>query len=164
MIPLATSPVTVFGPVPSRRLGRSLGIGNVPAKTCSYSRVYCQAGPTPATEIEPRKFWPSGAVVEAVSRHVRKLCERGEGIDFLTFVPDGEPTLDADLGEEIGGLRALVHPVREDAALALLASNSGGLCGARSPGGGESAEAGHLPEPRLLCSPAGRDPRTLRQP
>jgi wyosine [tRNA(Phe)-imidazoG37] synthetase (radical SAM superfamily) len=83
----------------------------VPAKTCSYSCVYCQVGPTPATEIEPRKFWPAGAVVEAVTRHVEKLRERGEGIDFLTFVPDGEPTLDADLGEEIDGLRALAIPV-----------------------------------------------------
>jgi wyosine [tRNA(Phe)-imidazoG37] synthetase (radical SAM superfamily) len=97
--------------VPSRRLGRSLGIGNVPAKTCSYSCVYCQVGPTPATEIEPRKFWPSGAVVEAVTRHLQKLRARGEGVDFLTFVPDGEPTLDADLGEEIDGLRALEIPV-----------------------------------------------------
>jgi wyosine [tRNA(Phe)-imidazoG37] synthetase (radical SAM superfamily) len=109
--PQAISALTIFGPVPSRRLGRSLGIGNVPAKTCSYSCVYCQVGPTPATEIEPRKFWPAGAVVEAVTRHVEKLRERGEGIDFLTFVPDGEPTLDADLGEEIDGLRALAIPV-----------------------------------------------------
>jgi wyosine [tRNA(Phe)-imidazoG37] synthetase (radical SAM superfamily) len=102
---------TIFGPVPSRRLGRSLGIGNVPVKTCSYSCVYCQVGPTPATEIEPRRFWPPGAVVDAVTRHVRKLRERGEGIDYLTFVPDGEPTLDRDLGEEIDELRALEIPI-----------------------------------------------------
>jgi wyosine [tRNA(Phe)-imidazoG37] synthetase (radical SAM superfamily) len=109
--PQAVCALTIFGPVPSRRLGRSLGIGNVPAKTCSYSCVYCQVGPTPATEIEPRPFWPGGAVVEAVSGHVRKLRARGEGIDFLTFVPDGEPTLDRDLGEEIEGLRVLEIPV-----------------------------------------------------
>jgi wyosine [tRNA(Phe)-imidazoG37] synthetase (radical SAM superfamily) len=101
----------IFGPVPSRRLGRSLGIGNVPAKTCSYSCVYCQVGPTPATEIEPRRFWLSGLVVEAVTRHVQKLRERGERIDFLTFVPDGEPTLDCGLGEEIDGLRELGIPI-----------------------------------------------------
>ena len=105
--PHAAPALTIFGPVPSRRLGRSLGIGNVPVKTCSYSCVYCQVGPTPATEIEPRRFWPPGAVVDAVTRHVRKLRERGEGIDFLTFVPDGEPTLDLGLGEEIDDLRAL---------------------------------------------------------
>jgi len=107
----AAPALTIFGPVPSRRLGRSLGIGNVPVKTCSYSCVYCQVGPTPATEIEPRRFWPSGLVVEAVTRHVQKLRERGEGIDFLTFVPDGEPTLDRGLGKEIDGLRALEIPI-----------------------------------------------------
>jgi wyosine [tRNA(Phe)-imidazoG37] synthetase (radical SAM superfamily) len=64
-------------------------------------------GPTPATEIEPRRIWPPDTVVERVTRHVEKLRERGERIDFLTFVPDGEPTLDMDLGEEIDGLRKL---------------------------------------------------------
>jgi wyosine [tRNA(Phe)-imidazoG37] synthetase (radical SAM superfamily) len=112
--PRTNPKLTVFGPVPWRRLGRSLGIGNVPVKTCSYSCVYCQVGPTPATEIEPRRFWPLGAVVDAVTRHVQKLRERGEGIDFLTFVPDGEPTLDLGLGEEIDDLRALeIPPARE---------------------------------------------------
>jgi wyosine [tRNA(Phe)-imidazoG37] synthetase (radical SAM superfamily) len=102
---------TIFGPVPSRRLGRSLGIGNVLPKTCSYSCLYCQVGPTPATEIEPRRIWPRGAVVEAVARHVQKLRAREERIDFLTYVPDGEPTLDADLGEEIDGVRKLDIPI-----------------------------------------------------
>jgi wyosine [tRNA(Phe)-imidazoG37] synthetase (radical SAM superfamily) len=109
--PLASSAPTIFGPIPSRRLGRSLGIGNVLPKTCSYSCVYCQVGPTPATEIEPRRIWPRGMVVEEVTRHVEKLRERAERIDFLTFVPDGEPTLDIDLGEEIDGLRKLEIPI-----------------------------------------------------
>jgi wyosine [tRNA(Phe)-imidazoG37] synthetase (radical SAM superfamily) len=47
----------VFGPVPSRRLGRSLGINNIPPKHCSYSCLYCQVGPTKATEIGARKFY-----------------------------------------------------------------------------------------------------------
>jgi len=47
----------VFGPVPSRRLGRSLGINNIPPKHCSYSCIYCQVGATNATEIEPRVFY-----------------------------------------------------------------------------------------------------------
>ncbi|HEX9725267.1 MAG TPA: radical SAM protein [Vicinamibacteria bacterium] len=110
--PTQEEPVALcFGPVPSRRLGQSLGIGNVAPKTCSYSCVYCQVGPTPATEIEPRTRWPSGMVIDVVARHVQKLRERGERIDFLTFVPDGEPTLDADLGEEMDGLRALDIPI-----------------------------------------------------
>jgi wyosine [tRNA(Phe)-imidazoG37] synthetase (radical SAM superfamily) len=109
--PLTGSALTIFGPIPSRRLGRSLGIGNVLPKTCSYSCLYCQVGPTPATEIEPRTIWPAGMVVEAVTRQVEKLRERGESIDFLTFVPDGEPTLDIGLGEEIDGLRKLDIPI-----------------------------------------------------
>ncbi|MGE0461991.1 MAG: radical SAM protein [Vicinamibacterales bacterium] len=110
-VPLDVSALTVFGPVPSRRLGQSLGIGNVQAKTCSYSCVYCQVGPTPATEIEPRTIWAPGAVVEGVTRHVQKLRARGERIDYLTYVPDGEPTLDGDLGDEIDGLRTLGIPI-----------------------------------------------------
>nr|WP_305907656.1 hypothetical protein [Methylomarinum sp. Ch1-1]MDP4520424.1 hypothetical protein [Methylomarinum sp. Ch1-1] len=46
----------VFGPVPSRRLGRSLGINNIPPKHCSYSCLYCQVGKTSQTEIAPRVF------------------------------------------------------------------------------------------------------------
>jgi wyosine [tRNA(Phe)-imidazoG37] synthetase (radical SAM superfamily) len=102
----ASAPLA-FGPVPSRRLGHSLGIGNVPPKTCSYSCVYCQVGRTPSEEIVPREFWPPQEVVAAVSRRVQALRERGEPIDALTFVPDGEPTLDRHLGEEIEGLRPL---------------------------------------------------------
>ena len=64
--PLAVSSLTIFGPVPSRRLGQSLGIGNVPPKTCSYSCVYCQVGPTPAREIAPREFWAPAEIVVAV--------------------------------------------------------------------------------------------------
>ncbi len=47
-----------FGPVPSRRLGRSLGINNIPPKHCSYSCLYCQVGRTGAQEISPRAFYP----------------------------------------------------------------------------------------------------------
>lgn len=46
-----------FGPVPSRRLGHSLGINNIPPKHCSYSCIYCQVGPTAAQEIPPRVFY-----------------------------------------------------------------------------------------------------------
>jgi len=108
---LPDADLTIFGPVPSRRLGQSLGIGNVPAKTCSYSCVYCQVGPTPATKIEPRAFWSPTIVIDAVGRHVQTLRGRGERVDYLTFVPDGEPTLDMHLGEEIDGLRPLGIPI-----------------------------------------------------
>lgn len=97
----------VFGPVPSRRLGRSLGINNIPPKHCSYSCMYCQVGSTKVTEIEPRQFYQPQAIFNEVKTSVMTLLEQGESIDYLTFVPDGEPTLDDDLGKTIELLREL---------------------------------------------------------
>jgi wyosine [tRNA(Phe)-imidazoG37] synthetase (radical SAM superfamily) len=96
-----------FGPVPSRRLGRSLGINNIPAKHCTYSCLYCQAGRTPEPEVCRRVFLDPGEVVGAVTQKVEAFRAAGHGIDYLTFVPDGEPTLDANLGAEIAALKPL---------------------------------------------------------
>ena len=101
----------VFGPVPSRRLGRSLGINNVPAKVCSYSCVYCQLGRTIKMSAERQEFYPPEEVVAAVTQRVEEARETGEQIDYLTFVPDGEPTLDLNLGREIELLRPLGIPI-----------------------------------------------------
>ncbi len=92
----------VFGPVPSRRLGRSLGVNNIPPKHCSYSCVYCQVGRTPVTTVKRRRFYPWRTVVEEVLKALDAL----EGsVDYVTFVPDGEPTLDAELGREIRSVK-----------------------------------------------------------
>lgn len=100
-----------FGPVPSRRLGRSVGINNIPPKVCSYSCVYCQVGVTPSPQLVPRAVYPPDEVAAAVGEHVARVRARGERIDYLTFVPDGEPTLDAGLGRAIELLRPLGIPV-----------------------------------------------------
>lgn len=100
-----------FGPVPSRRLGKSLGINNIPDKVCSYACVYCQIGKTLRMEVKRRPFYPPELIFEEVRRKVEKVWERGERIDYLTFVPDGEPTLDANLGEEIEMLKSLNIPL-----------------------------------------------------
>jgi wyosine [tRNA(Phe)-imidazoG37] synthetase (radical SAM superfamily) len=100
-----------FGPVPSRRLGRSLGINNMPPKICSYSCVYCQLGRTLKMEVERRAFYEPEMVVSDVSAQVTRAREAGESIDYLTFVPDGEPTLDIHLGREIERLRPLGLPI-----------------------------------------------------
>ncbi len=100
-----------FGPVPSRRLGRSLGINNIPPKSCSYSCIYCQVGPTASTEIVPRPFYPPDIIAEEVKRHLGRIRRGGEPVDYLTFVPDGEPTLDSRLRETIGLLRPLGIPI-----------------------------------------------------
>jgi wyosine [tRNA(Phe)-imidazoG37] synthetase (radical SAM superfamily) len=101
----------VFGPVPSRRLGRSLGINNIPPGVCRYACVYCQVGRTVDLTVERREFFPPAQVVREVEARVRDLRERGEAVDYLTFVPDGEPTLDLHLGQEIAALRRLGLPV-----------------------------------------------------
>jgi wyosine [tRNA(Phe)-imidazoG37] synthetase (radical SAM superfamily) len=96
-----------FGPIPSRRLGRSLGINHVPAKTCSYACVYCQVGRTTRMSIERQVFFEPQLVFEEVTRKIALVEKAGESIDYLSFVPDGEPTLDANLGKTIDLLRRL---------------------------------------------------------
>ncbi len=96
-----------FGPVPSRRLGQSLGINNIPAKTCSYGCTYCQVGRTNVMQIRRQFFYEPEEVVEVVTRKVNSLRAGGEKIDYLSFVPDGEATLDINLGREIDMLRDL---------------------------------------------------------
>lgn len=96
-----------FGPVPSRRLGRSLGINNIPPKICTYSCVYCQLGRTIKMQVERQAFYDPQEVRRVVEEKVRKTGLSGEPIDYLTFVPDGEPTLDVHLGQEIELLKPL---------------------------------------------------------
>jgi len=100
-----------FGPVPSRRLGRSLGINNIPPKICSYSCVYCQLGGTIRLQIEREAFYRPEEIVAAVEQKVEEVRGRGESVDYLTFVPDGEPTLDLNLGREIELLKPLGIPI-----------------------------------------------------
>ena len=96
-----------FGPVPSRRLGQSLGINNVPAKTCSYGCVYCQVGRTNLMQIRRQFLYEPEEVFDVVQDKVKKTLAAGERIDYLSFVPDGEATLDVNLGREIDMLRVL---------------------------------------------------------
>jgi wyosine [tRNA(Phe)-imidazoG37] synthetase (radical SAM superfamily) len=97
----------VFGPIPSRRLGRSLGINNITSKNCTYSCIYCQLGQTFKKNFERRKFHEPKEIINAVRKKIIKVEELGEKIDYLTFVPDGEPTLDINLGIEIDLLKDL---------------------------------------------------------
>ena len=96
-----------FGPVPSRRLGRSLGINNIPPKVCTYACVYCQLGRTIKMTGQRDAFYPPEEIVGDVEQQVARAGKAGEAIDYLTFVPDGEPTLDINLEREIDLLRPL---------------------------------------------------------
>ena len=100
-----------FGPVPSRRLGRSLGINNIPPKFCSYSCVYCQVGKTRDLTIARRSFYKPEEIFEQVKRKVNETIQRNEQIDYLTFVADGEPTLDMNLGNEVSLLKQIGIPI-----------------------------------------------------
>ena len=97
----------VFGPIPSRRLGRSLGVNNIPPKVCSYSCVYCQIGRTDSLSNDRKEFYPPEEILNVVSAKVKELQSKNEIIDYLTFVPDGEPTLDINLGKEIKLIKQL---------------------------------------------------------
>jgi len=96
----------VFGPVPSRRLGRSLGVNNIPYKICTYACVYCQIGRTLKMDIERRKFYEPEKIYQEVEEKIR-----GKELDYITFVPDGEPTLDLNLGKEARMLKDFSYPM-----------------------------------------------------
>lgn len=101
----------IFGPVPSRRLGRSLGINNIPPKICTYSCIYCQLGLTLKMQIERQVFYNPKEILYAVKDKIEEAKKIKETINYLSFVPDGEPTLDINLGLEINLLKPLGIPI-----------------------------------------------------
>jgi wyosine [tRNA(Phe)-imidazoG37] synthetase (radical SAM superfamily) len=103
----------VFGPVPSRRLGRSLGIDLVPYKTCSYDCVYCQLGRTTDKTVERREYVPLDDVVADL---VQKLPSQP---DYITLSGSGEPTLYSRIEELIERIHALT-----DTPVAVLTNGS----------------------------------------
>ena len=107
----------IFGPVPSRRLGRSLGINNIPSKYCSYSCIYCQVGRTKNLTIKRRKFYDVSSILNELIPVLNRLGEKS--IDYITFVPDGEPTLDINLGKIAREIREIT-----DIPLAILTNSS----------------------------------------
>ena len=113
-----------FGPISSRRLGLSLGINNiVSGKFCSYSCVYCQIGNTINRSVERRTFYDPGKLVEDVGNHLEKL-DKSYMPDFLTFVANGEPTLDINLGKEIKLLKKYGIPVAVITNASLISNKS----------------------------------------
>lgn len=87
----------IFGPVPSRRLGFSLGVDVVPFKTCSLDCVYCQLGCTTDKTLARKRYFRT----EEVAAELRAVLPRKERVDWITFSGSGEPTLNAQLGEII---------------------------------------------------------------
>ncbi len=93
----------IYGPVPSRRLGRSLGVDLVPYKVCSYDCIYCQIGVTEKTTLLRRSYVP----IEQVLMELKTRLEEGISPDFVTLGGSGEPTLNADIGRIIGDIKEM---------------------------------------------------------
>ena len=99
----------IFGPVPSRRLGMSLGVNNIPYKICTYSCVYCQIGKAVTMQSKRQAFYNPDDLLIEVKTALEKVQEAEA--DYITIVPDGEPTLDINLGILIKKLKTLNIPV-----------------------------------------------------
>ncbi len=93
---------SIFGPVPSRRLGRSLGIDVIPAKTCSFDCIYCESGPTTCLSVTRKNFIDCSEVLEELGAFTRK---NPNGADCFTFSSAGEPTLYDPMGELISAIK-----------------------------------------------------------
>jgi wyosine [tRNA(Phe)-imidazoG37] synthetase (radical SAM superfamily) len=94
----------LYGPVPSRRLGRSLGIDIVPLKVCTLDCIYCQLGRTGQKTLQRRRYVSPAAVLTELERRLAEGLEA----DFITISGSGEPTLNLDLGEIVAGIKNLV--------------------------------------------------------
>ena len=96
---------TVFGPVPSRRLGQSLGIDPIPSKTCNWNCVYCQLGRSKPMVNLRAEYFPREAMLAEIKE---SLAAHPKGaIDWITFVGSGEPTLHSSLGWLIAEVKKL---------------------------------------------------------
>ena len=91
----------LFGPVPSRRLGLSLGVDIVPFKLCTLDCVYCQLGRTTEKTVERKEYVP----VEPVLTELKERLAEGLRADFVTISGSGEPTLNSRIGEFIDGIK-----------------------------------------------------------
>ncbi|MGV8074857.1 MAG: radical SAM protein [Syntrophobacteraceae bacterium] len=92
----------IFGPVPSRRLGRSLGIDVIPPKTCTFDCVYCESGPTTCLTLKRKAFISPDEVLVSLELHFRQYPDSA---DVLTFSSAGEPTLYEPLGDLLRSIK-----------------------------------------------------------
>ena len=93
----------LFGPVPSRRLGRSLGISPIPPKTCNFTCIYCQLGRTTNFTNTREEFYPLADIITEIKDALKQPIE----FDYITIVGDGEPTLYSRLGELVSSIKSL---------------------------------------------------------
>ena len=104
----------IFGPVPSRRLGLSLGIDLIPSKTCTYDCLYCQVGRTTHKTVETRPYVPLREVFDELERNIEKVQP-----DTITLTGSGEPTLHSEIGQVIAFIKSIT-----DIKIAILTNGS----------------------------------------
>jgi wyosine [tRNA(Phe)-imidazoG37] synthetase (radical SAM superfamily) len=95
----------LFGPVPSRRLGRSLGVDLIPRKTCPYDCVYCEVGPTTRQTLK-RFEYKTAAIIRELAAYLRHPAAE---LDFITLAGSGEPTLNLGIGKIIAALKEMTE-------------------------------------------------------
>ena len=93
----------IYGPVPSWRLGRSLGVDIIPFKTCSFNCIYCETGRTTNLTIERKEYVSKAPVIE----ELKAFLSKRKNIDYITFSGSGEPTLNSKIGEMISEVKKL---------------------------------------------------------
>jgi len=94
----------LYGPVPSRRLGRSLGVDLVPHKVCTYNCIYCQIGETTQKTIIRKEYVPVNEILNEIETFLR---EGSSSVDYLSLGGSGEPTLHSEIGRIIEGIKAI---------------------------------------------------------
>lgn len=95
----------IYGPVPSRRLGRSLGIDLVPFKTCTYDCIYCQLGQTINKTTERRDYVP----IDHVMQELKDKLDSGMVCDYISLAGSGEPTLHSGIGGLIEKIKTMTN-------------------------------------------------------
>ncbi|UCE42533.1 MAG: radical SAM protein [Candidatus Aminicenantes bacterium] len=87
----------IYGPVPSRRLGYSLGVDILPSKTCSLDCIYCQLGHTDKKTVQRKKYFD----VDSILSQIKNAIAAGHRIDYITFSGSGDPPLNVFIGKLI---------------------------------------------------------------
>jgi wyosine [tRNA(Phe)-imidazoG37] synthetase (radical SAM superfamily) len=93
----------LFGPVPSRRLGRSLGVDLVPRKTCPFDCLYCEVGPTTQKTLKRREYHTE-EIIQELAEYLRGPAAE---LDYITLAGSGEPTLNLGLGKIIRAIKKM---------------------------------------------------------
>ncbi|MFC2165912.1 radical SAM protein [Acidobacteriota bacterium] len=99
------SKIHIYGPVPSRRLGFSLGVDILPPKTCSLDCIYCQLGPTPKQTTQRKSYYDQ----EEIIAQIQDVLKSEKHIDYITFSGSGEPTLNKILKKLIRDIKKITN-------------------------------------------------------